>query len=159
MRSMALASLLVASLAASSSAQGGCPFSGIATSSFGTGGGSLQLSAEWDASNCALQFTLSTPSAPSPGVAFHHILFGLQPLASPFLLPTPPFLPDCAIDILPLDSFGPFFSEKSSLVVPPDPALIGLSFYFEAIPTYYSITLPPMPPSLGDSTALKLQLN
>ena len=152
-----LVALVLAALALPAAAQSAsCPVTGIVTGDFGTGtglGSPVHLSVALDAAGCSLKF-LVQPLGPDAPISDHFILYGTSPLPVPFLLPSPFWVPGCFLDVAPLDALGAFPGDTSVIALPPSPALVGATIYFEAVHEY--AVLSPMP-LFGDTQGVKVQ--
>ena len=133
------------------------PISGIATGSFGSGcglGSAPILVLGWDSPSGSLivGFTTITGQIPPP-IAQHFLMFGTSILSVPFALPAPFWHDGCQLLIFPDDAIGPLPGDMSLIPIPPNPLLVGATFYLQAIPEY--ATASPFP-SYGITQGVKL---
>lgn len=155
--------LLSVPLAAAASAQAGtCPFSGIATTTFGTGTGTCSLSVltvALDTSACRLDFGYAQDPVSCGNVVLtqNALLLGVTDLPNGIPL-GPLFLPGSELHVVPLAILGPFPGKTASLVLPDDPALIGARIFFQSLPAFFSSFPFPGQGTFGSSTALGVTL-
>ncbi len=139
MRTLLAAPIVAASfLASSATAQSPpCPISGIQTTPFGNPqgfGGNHVFELGWDASSCSL--TMKVEQDPCCFIGNYYLtgaflMYGDAIFFQPVVLP-PPFYGH-PLYILPIDVLGPLPAGTTSIPVPPDPALVGRTFQFQAI--------------------------
>ncbi len=139
MRMLLVSSLFAGCLLAGpAAAQAPCPISGIQTTPFwGTAiqpFGNPIFELGWDATQCALTVRVEPDPCCFVGNQFflgHYLIYGDVQLVPPFELPSPfsgqPLL------VVPTDVLGPFPGPTSSILVPPDPMLVGRTFLFQGI--------------------------
>jgi hypothetical protein len=125
-----------------------CPFSGLTKVEYGPGGPPFdypKFELTLDPAGC----TLETKFVPDPNriignyyLTGNFLIYGDFPLTPGLPLGEPFF--GFELLVLPLDVLGPFPGNAASLPVPPDPLLLGRTFYFQDIARYmYTLSLPP----------------
>lgn len=132
--------LVLAPLLAGLAEAQNCPISGIATTDVGQGTGFLlpsHLNLSWDSSTCSLQVQVDAASCCNTYAIQHFVLFGDGLLPAPIPL-NGAFLTGSDLLVRPQYLFGPFSGLSSTHPVPPDPALVGLTFAAQAAPVYFT---------------------
>jgi len=159
MRSSFLIATALALLAAPATAQGTtCPIAGIATQDLGAGCGfglPATLALGWNASTCSLDVDVTAFACCNTFVTSHWLGAGVA-LTGPLAL-NEPWLPGCDLLILPLALAGPFQGTTSSLAIPPNPVLVGLTIDFQAYPVYF--TTIGLTTDLGATQAVRVTFN
>jgi hypothetical protein len=142
------AALAAALCAAPGLAQGPSPFTGISTVEFGDGGPPFDyphFEVSFDAPNCLL----TTKFVPNPNefignyyLVANYLIYGETLLPQPLFL-DPPFYGH-QLYVLPIDIISNGTGGISTYSIPPDPVLVGKTFYLQDIGQYmYTLSLPP----------------
>ncbi|HKE02090.1 MAG TPA: hypothetical protein VKE69_13825 [Planctomycetota bacterium] len=149
--------LVALSLSTPAFAQSAHPIAGVSTTDFGHGAGPLgptSLAVGFDAASGSLQIAVDGPEDGSGSIWQHALLYGISPDIE-MALPSPPWTTDAVLYFVPMDALGPFDGKESSIPIPPNPALVGVTLQLQALPIYAMIVVdsatidPPLLPSLG----------
>lgn len=135
------AAVLVASSFASAGRFGGHPISGIATSDTGQASGFIQpMTAKyaWDSQQGALVVQVNSAGCCNTFFTGFYLLYGQSLLPFPLALASPPFWADSNLYIFPDDAIGFLPGNMASIPVPPDPALVGQTFFLQALGTWFT---------------------
>jgi hypothetical protein len=124
-----------------------CPFAGIQTANFAYDPDAYTTwSMGWSPEKCSVVLQMIKNPNIFIGNYYlveHYLIYGQQRLDPPFTIGEP-FYGDLLV--LPDDILGPFPGGSSDLAVPPDPALVGLTFEFQAIATFITTVHFPIEP-------------
>lgn len=140
MRPSALVPLLLALPLAASAAAQNCPVQGVSTQDFGQASGLFDpaiLGLAIDPDACELDVSIEAFTCCNVFISKHFLGYGFSPLPNPQPL-GPPFVSGSNLYINLAMLLGPFPGKTSSLSVPPNPGLVGLTVDFQAFPVYFT---------------------